>query len=293
MKVVIVGGSGNLGQWVVREFLAQNHEVINLDARKPQKSLCADYVADILDGGAIHSFMQAIKPDAVVHLAAIPSPLSNPPADVFKVNTIGTYNVMEAAIGAGAKRIAFASTDSTYGFLFAKEKWEPMYLPVDEKHPQKPQDPYGMSKLTGENIARMFTWGDHTLQITCLRICHLEHPDILVKYPEFNKDARSDAVSFRRRERFNYVDMRDAAAAFRLAVEVDAPGFHAYNIAAKETCMDIPTVDLIQEICPQITDLRADFTGYQSFFDSSLATEELGWVPKYTWRNPQWQSEVW
>lgn len=288
MKTVIVGGSGNLGQWVVKEFLLQGHEVINLDARKPQKSLCPDYVADILDGGAMHSFMQAVEPDAVIHLAAIPSPLSNPPADVFRVNTIGAYNVMEAAVGAGAKRIAFASTDSTYGFLFAKEPWEPLYLPVDENHPQKPQDPYGLSKLTGENIAKMFTDGDHTLQIACLRICHLEQPEILVRYSEFNTDPEGDAVSFRRRERFNYVDMRDAARAFRLAVEVDAPGFHAYNIAAKDTCMDVPTIELIRKICPDITDIRADFSGYRSFFNSELATKELGWVPQYSWRNPQW-----
>ncbi len=288
MKTVVVGGSGKLGQWVVKEFLAHEYEVVNLDAHKPQNSLCCDYVADILDGGAVHSFMQAIKPDMVVHLAAIPSPLSNPPSDVFRVNTMGTYNVLEAAIGCGTKKIALASTDSIYGFLFAKEPWEPMYLPVDEAHPQRPQDPYGMSKLICENIGRMFAWGDRTLQITSLRICHLEQPDILARYREFNRDPDSEVVSFRRRERFNYVDMRDAATAFRLAVEADAAGFHTYNIASKDTCMDVPTIDLIQKICPNITDLRADFAGNRSFFSSDLATEELGWVPQYTWRNPQW-----
>ena len=262
-----------------------------MDSRRPQKSLCQDCVVNITDGGAVHSAMQWIKPDIVVHLAAFAGPHGVADSQLFQLNAMGAYNVMEAAIGAGVRRIVFASTDSTYGFVYSYHPIEPVYLPIDEDHPQRPQDSYGMSKVMCEDFARMFTWRDPSMQIVAIRICHLEHPDVMVELDSFNKDPKAEVVRVRRKESFNYVDIRDAAWAFRLAVEKDLPGFHVYNIAAKDTCMDVRSIDLIKDMWPNLTDLRTDFSGYASFLSSEKATRELGWEPKYSWRDPQWKKE--
>ena len=89
--------------------------------------------------------------DAVVHLAAIPAANIHTPEVTFQNNVMSTYNILEAAGGLGIKKAVIASSESSYGIVFAIHLLGPRYVPMDEDHPQLPQDSYGLSKAVNES----------------------------------------------------------------------------------------------------------------------------------------------
>eukprot|EP01032_Pedospumella_encystans_P019775 gene19775-22481_t len=95
--------------------------------------------------------------DAVMHVAGIPHPLNDPAKRVFDVNVNGTFNVLEAAAQHGIGKVVFTSSESTMGFAFATHRLAPLYIPVDEAHAARPQDPYGLSKVVSEQICKTYT----------------------------------------------------------------------------------------------------------------------------------------
>ena len=76
--------------------------------------------------------------------------------ECFRINTLGTYNVIDAAIKMGVKKIIFASSETTYGICFADGEVKPEYIPIDEEHPTIPEDSYAMSKVVNEATAKSF-----------------------------------------------------------------------------------------------------------------------------------------
>ena len=94
--------------------------------------------------------------DAVVHFAAVPRILLKSDNECLRVNTQGTYNVLDAALKMGVRKVIFASSETTYGICFADGERKPDYLPIDEDHPTIPEDSYAMSKVVNEATARSF-----------------------------------------------------------------------------------------------------------------------------------------
>ena len=155
MRVLVTGGSGHLGKWTV-EDLRQDNEVTVIGRRivdMPEgvRMLQADHT----DLGQVYSAMAGM--DAVVHLAAIRSPMLQTPEVVFGSNIMGTFHIAEAAGTLGVKKLIYSSSCSAYGFAFSTEKIVPDYLPIDEAHPMRPQDPYGLSKWLGEEVLEAAT----------------------------------------------------------------------------------------------------------------------------------------
>ena len=95
MRVAITGASGGLGRYVVQEMLAAGHQVYALDRTLPATDVPSRLI-DIRDLGQVCGALRDC--DAVLHLAAIPSPVGHPPEEVFAINALGTFNVLEAAI---------------------------------------------------------------------------------------------------------------------------------------------------------------------------------------------------
>ena len=116
MRLLITGGSGLVGKYVV-EHLALSHTVEVLDLKNPRGSHHMFHRANIL---SLSSLVKVIKNyDAVVHLAGIPHPLNEPPEKVFQVNTVGTFNVLEACALNGVSKVVLMSSESTLGFAFS------------------------------------------------------------------------------------------------------------------------------------------------------------------------------
>lgn len=152
--ILVTGSCGGVGSWTVDHFADAGHEVVGVDLRTPPGTReNVDFkAADLTDYGETKQLIEAAGPDAVVHLAAIPNPESHAGSRVFENNVVSTYNVLDAAGAVGA-RIAWASSESLYGTVFSEADWLPDAFPIDEETPTEPEDPYGLSKVVGEEIA--------------------------------------------------------------------------------------------------------------------------------------------
>ncbi|MEO0919740.1 MAG: NAD(P)-dependent oxidoreductase, partial [Pseudomonadota bacterium] len=167
-RLLFTGGSGKAGKHMIPWLLDKGHRVVNVDLTPLDHPGVDNITADITDSGQMFDVLSSLanfdelelesvpKFDAVVHFAAVPRILLNPDNETFRVNAVGTYNVIEAAVKLGIKKIIFASSETTYGICFAQGERKPDYLPVDEDHPVVPEDSYAMSKVANEVTARSF-----------------------------------------------------------------------------------------------------------------------------------------
>ena len=125
MKVVVTGGSGNIGQYVVRELLQYGHEIVSFDrVVPPEPEPGVHYrLGDHEDEGTIFELLAPAE--AVVHLSAIPSPGTHANAFVFRTNVMGTYNVCEAAATLGLRKIVATSSINVLGMGFRYRDFVP------------------------------------------------------------------------------------------------------------------------------------------------------------------------
>ncbi|MCR2805990.1 NAD-dependent epimerase/dehydratase family protein [Paenibacillus soyae] len=275
-KVVVTGGSGMLGRWVVKHLVEHGYEVLNVDTRQPEEQLCPTLIVDLEDLGQTYGALAGA--DAVVHMAAIPRAGMVPPEVTFRNNVMSTYNVLEAASGLGIRKAVLASSESSYGICFAVHPFGPQYVPMDEEHPQLPQDSYGLSKIVNEQTSDMFHRRSG-IQVVSLRLGNVIPPDWYERFPSWIHKPEE-----RERILWSYIDTRDAAEACRLAIEAEGLGSVALNLGSNETSMDMPSRELMAARYPEVTDFRAPLEGNEALLDSSKAMRLLGWEPKYRWR---------
>jgi len=181
-RIIVTGGSGKAGHWIVKHLVESGYDVINVDNRRPAVALCRTIIADLTQLGQVVS---AFSPHAtgnrapyagVIHMAAIPRAHEHPNDEIFRLNSESTYNVLEACGLLGIKKAVIASSESSYGICFADKFFEPRYLPIDEAHPQLPEDTYGLTKVVNEVTAAMFHRRDGT-QILSFRIGNVVCPE--------------------------------------------------------------------------------------------------------------------
>lgn len=278
MKVVITGGSGLLGPWVVREFLEAGYDVLNVDAKLPNEELCPTLLVDLTDLGET---VQALSgADAVVHVAAIPRVGIRPDAVTFSTNAVSTYNILEAAATHGIRKAVITSSESSYGLVFATHPFDPLYIPIDEDHPQLPQDAYGLSKIVNEATAETFH-RKTGMQVVSFRLGNVITPE---KY-ERDFPAFIHQPTWRKTILWSYIDARDAATAYRLAIETDGLGAAKLNIAADWTSMDVTNRELLETCYPNVSDIRVSLDGYDTLMSNERAKSLLGWKPVHHWRD--------
>ncbi len=284
MRIVVTGGLGKIGQWVVKELTSnaeQQREVIVFDRvpgpqQGPFQQGPVRYVTgDVLDLGQVLGVLAGA--DAVVHLAAYPAPGFTTNDVTFRTNVLGTFNLHEAAWRLGIRRVVSASSTAVLGWVYRERQFLPEYLPVDEDHPIAPQDVYGLSKQIGEDIARSYA---HKCGMETVM---LRPPGVLT--PEQLEELR--AAGGRRPARFSlcdYVDLRDLASAFRLAVERPLSGGTALFVVADDSNAPEPLSVLLPRLLPEIGDRAKNLTGTASGTSNARAKKVLGWQPRYSWR---------
>ncbi|SEM21102.1 Nucleoside-diphosphate-sugar epimerase [Mesobacillus persicus] len=276
-KVVVTGGSGLLGSAVIEEFLEHGYEVLNADIKYPKVELCKTVITDLTNLGEVYGVLAGA--DAVVHLAAIPVAYSHPNEVTFQNNVMSTYNILEAAGNLGIKKAVISSSESSYGICFSKQNLKPQYVPIDEDHPQLPEESYGLSKIVNENTADMIHRRTG-MQVVSFRLGNVISPEMYKNFPGFihNPEERKPIL-------WSYIDTRDAASAYRLAVETDGLGSVALNIGADETSMDIESKQLMETCFPDVKDFRRDLTGFEPLLNNEKAKKLLNWKPIHKWRN--------
>jgi nucleoside-diphosphate-sugar epimerase len=275
MKVVVTGGSGLLAQSVIAELTQHGHQVLALDQRPHPTKYKPSWVADLSEPGALFEAFRGAG--GVVHLAAFAAPNKVTDCTTFNTNVTITYNALKAAQSMAVGRVVLVSSTAAYGYLYGAEDAIPDYLPVDEEHPCRPTDSYGLSKVVSERIAESFAAASD------MQIASLRFPGINFD-PEFTLlRKRMDDPAGRRSGFWAYLDARDAALACRLALETDIAGHRVFNVAAPTTSMREPTNELIRGFLPGVSDIRPKGNPRWSGIDSSRAERELGFGARYLW----------
>lgn len=288
-RVVVTGGSGKAGKWVVRDLVEHGYQVLNLDLTANPDIPAPTLLTDLTDAGqafnalssclAMHefgSFLGAQPVDAVVHFAAIPRLLLVPDNEVFRINTMSTYNVLDAASKLGIHKVVIASSEAIYGLVFAQGQHDPVYFPLDEEYPINPMDSYALSKVCNEHTARAFH-ARGGMDVIALRIGNVIEP---AEYARLI-DSYANPLA-RKRIAWSYVDARDLAQACRLAIEVGDVGFQVVNVAADEVSSDLPTQTLLERFYPNVP-VRGSLGEHETLLSNHKIKQLLGFRPTHAW----------
>ena len=271
MRVVVTGGTGKGGKWVVRELREAGHDVLNVDARHDGSPHGQCLVTDLTDLGQTVDALSGA--DALVHFAAIPAPELRPVSETFRINTMSTYNVFAAAELHGIQRVVWASSETVLGLPFDTP---PLFAPIDETIEPRPESSYSLSKLVGEAMATQFARRTG-IGFVGLRISNIMEPDDYRLFPTYWDDAQ-----IRKWNLWGYVDARDVATAARLALEADIEGAEIAIIAAADTVMTRPSADLMAEVFPDVP-LRRSVEGRETLLAIDHARQLLGYEPAHRW----------
>ena len=290
MRILFTGGTGKAGREMVPWLVNQGHKVINLDLKPLGLPGVPDIIADITNSGMMFNAMNSFtwfdeleagtgvpKFDAVVHFAAVPRNYITTEEETFRINTQGTYAVLEAAVKSGIRKIIFASSETTYGICFADGVRKPVYLPVDEEHPTVPEDTYAMSKVVNEATARSFQVRSG-FDIYGLRINNVISPEQYVTdFPQW-----LDNPDVRRRNTFAYIDARDLAHMVDCCLRTDGLGYQIFNVSNDEHSVRLKTSEIIKRYYDGLP-VKRPMGETETLFTSEKAKRLVGFKPVHSW----------
>jgi len=274
MKVFVTGSRGLIGAEVARGLERLGVEWCGFDLADGQ---------DILDRKSLAKAMEGC--DAVLHSAALLGHADQDQDEVFKVNVVGTQNVVSGVQQLGIRRLVYLSSVNVLG-VFKGER-PPDYLPIDDDHPLYPKSAYGVAKYLAEEICRLACVES---DLSCIA---LRPPGVwpaerygqvrtwLTGHPETPDQATWEYGAF--------IDVRDLATACIRALTQPIKGFHAMLFTANDIATSGPdSRSLAKLMCP---DSRwrggavYEVDRNRSLVDCRLARSIIGFEPKFTWQN--------
>ena len=265
MLIAITGANGHFGKTLVELCQKENHEVRLIDYYKTAKDVNEPFLKiDVTDLGSVVSAFHGCE--AVIHLAAFPSPNHHSDATVYHNNTIGSYNILFACELLGIEKICMASSINAIGGVYSrKPKYD--YFPVDEQHKTYNEDPYSLSKWILEHQGDCFARRRSTVSISSMRFHWIQRREFVL--PHSNNEASIKHL-------WAYSDPVSSAKACLLSLNVKWKGHEAFFIVAPQTASEIPSKKLYKEFYPDV-ELRKPFDGFEAFYNSSKAEDLLDW----------------
>ena len=289
-RIVFTGGSGKAGRHVVPYLLDKGHAVLNLDLVPLDHPGVSTVITDLTDSGqafdalSMHfgfgGFETGEGPapvDAVVHFAAVPRVLIKPDNETFRINVVSTYNVIEAAVKLGIKKIVIASSETTYGVCFAEGDKDFHGFPLEEDYDVDPMDSYGLSKVVNERTARAFAMRTGA-DIYALRIGNVIEPHEYDRFSAFLQDPPS-----RKRNAWSYIDARDLGQIVDRCLAKDGLGFQVFNAVNDTITAREPTASFLAKWAPgsPITRKIGDF---EAPISNRKIRDVLGFREEHDWR---------
>lgn len=297
MQITITGGTGSVAEYVAKELESQ-HSLVLFDRIKPGENRFNFEIRHPVVVGDLTDFeacQQAVAgSEAIIHLGAIPWPVEHPvwreriPAaltmpwdETFRVNTMGSYYLMEAAKRAGVKTVVAITSNCVlgHGFRISSKPFPTAYLPIDEAHPYDPEDSYSLSKLLTEEIMAAYS---RTYDIRCyaIRPATVFRPEMMTSYAKSYTEPTSWSEWM-----FGYNDIRDVARAIHQCLDAapSLPLFDAFYINAADTLVLEDTRAVIERLQPQLAPLTSSLVGRQAMISFAKAERAFGYKPQYSW----------
>jgi len=298
MNVTITGGCGNLAEYVIKE-LEKEHVLLLFDRVRPGEGRYP-YTTDHLylqgDLTCFEDCQKAVEhADAVIHLGGIIYPTDRPgtaervraagmPAYPFdetqRVNSMGTWYLLEASQRANVKTIVMASTNMVMGFEYmAKNPACVQYLPIDEEHTLYPDYSYGLSKRYDELMMGAFTrtYGLRTYALRPAVVCRADR----MKGFADNMGPATDWD----RSYWGYEDIRDMARAFRMCMEAaeEMPPPAVFYINSSDTRAQEDSIELVRKFRPELLEKPIRVEGRQALISPAKAKKYFGWESEHSW----------
>ena len=305
MRTLVVGGAGYIGSHMVKMLVDSGHEPVTFDDLSSgfrEAVLGGDFIqGSIADREAIAHVLVSHRFDAAMHFASfiqVGESVRNPTI-YYRNNLSNTLNLLDAMVEANVKRFIFSSTAAIFG--------EPVYVPIDEKHPQKPMNPYGASKQMVERALQDYDRA-YGLRSVCLRYFNAAgaHPDAAIgerHEPETHLIPLLLQAASGRRESVqvfghdydtpdgtcirDYVHVLDLCTAHLLALEFlerskESAAFNLGNGDGFSVLEVIAAVEKVVGRKVKVVDApRRAGDPARLVADSRAARERLGWSPLY------------
>ena len=268
-RALITGCNGLLGTAIVRQLNEVGFTTIGITKDKESPSLCSQtFFGSATDQELISEAMVDI--DAVIHLAAIRTPRNDPPRVIFEKNSVSSFNVLTTAAERDVKTIIHASSISAIGYSFSQTPLAPAYLPIDDDHPCRVSDAYGLSKVVDEQTVRYIQRRYHS-KIYAVRFPFVGDAEVLL--PERAAKIANDS-NFGSNEFWSYLDIKDAVALTETLInENPVLADPVFAVVAPNTLAKIPTEELIQRHFPDLQD-RPTFKEFEGVFTPSKILEK-------------------
>lgn len=291
-KVLIFGIGGFVGSYLSNEFLNNGYSVVGSDRQKGNmlSDSVSFYEADLMDGKAVEELIKLQQPDIIVNLAAVSSVGQswNMPQTTISVNVIGALNIMEAARKCEKKPKVM--------FIGSSEEYIISSNPLDENTALDATNPYGISKVTQEQFAKMYR-KQYGLQIYCVR--PFNHtglgqrdtfvlPSFCKQVAEIEKSGNPGTIKVGNltvQRDFSHV--KDIVRAYRMIVESDNCET-VYNVGSGEAYRLDQILKYITELSSQKIKIEIDSERFRPSdqpiicCNHDLITEKLGWEPEFT-----------
>ena len=274
--ILVTGAAGRLGRRVAQLLLDRGYEVLGTDKVLADDVPTEVVQADLLDVDTVERLLEGAE--GVIHMGAIPGPLSADSREIFENNVQSTFNVMTKAAEKGLRRVVFSSSAFGMGWAHDGAAFVPRYLPLDEEHPMMPFEPYGLSKQVGEVIGEMIA-RNSTTSVVSLRFTNVVYPEKQEEFPWPAPTPENPLTLVM----WAYADPRDVVEAHVSALEADIQGHEAFLIAQPSSRFKEPTVDLIKKNFGERVEIRGQLEGSASVISTEKAQRMLGWKPRYNW----------
>ncbi len=295
MTVMVTGGSGHVGAYVLKELIEKGEKPVSFDIQAPPKELGDSVKVFMGDVSSITDLLAAIKENTVtriIHLASLLTASSQQnPVRAYHVNIGGTLNVLESARIMDVERVVYSSSLAAYGPT-------PEGQPVPETHPKEPTSVYGATKLFNEHL--LFAYNrDFNIDFIAVRWPVVWGPSLgshndgssyhaSGKFSDIieNPARGEEAVFPRGSQEYELLYVKDAAHSLVLALFADGLRHRIFNIGCGCLIRIQELAEMVKQYIPdariKIEEGRDDFTvPAQGHLDIRLAKDELGYEPEF------------